>query len=374
MSLIRRIASRVDDGVDWLRMELRRIRGFDGEAVVVAHYGWGTPGRLRVQGQVVQSRNDAPDRPPGSGVLDDIRATLSRYLERGIFGARVRVRADGAEALASTDSDGFFAVELDVAACGETGVHWRTVDVVLEAVPGGRQEPASFTAEVMVVPAGARFGVISDIDDTVLKTGIHDFRANWRQVIENDPTLREAFPGLPELYQALAFDATGVQQNPIFYVSSAAWGFFDLFTAFMRHHDVPQGPLFLKNYGLDQEKWFSGGHSDHKIRSIERLFQEYSALSFILVGDSGQHDAMIYRDIVAAHPGRVLAVWIRDVADDAFRRSEIEALIAEVGEADVPAAFGPNLLVAAREAARQGWIGEEMIATVEEAVNLATAI
>jgi phosphatidate phosphatase APP1 len=39
----------------------------------------------------------------------------------------------------------------------------------------------------------------------------------------------------------------------------------------------------------------------------------YPHLNFVLIGDSGQEDPKIYREIVAIFPGRILAVYIRDV-------------------------------------------------------------
>src|SRR5690606_28665581 len=39
----------------------------------------------------------------------------------------------------------------------------------------------------------------------------------------------------------------------------------------------------------------------------------YSQLPFILIGDSGQKDQDIYLDAVKQNPGRILAVYIRDV-------------------------------------------------------------
>jgi phosphatidate phosphatase APP1 len=35
----------------------------------------------------------------------------------------------------------------------------------------------------------------------------------------------------------------------------------------------------------------------------------------VLVGDSGEHDPAIYRSIARAHPGRVRAIYIRDVGN-----------------------------------------------------------
>ncbi len=377
MSTLRRLANRLDTGLDTLRLRYRRRAGRAGPAKVQAHRGFGTPTRLIVSGHVIKGNADDPEPEPGVGLMADIRATVRRYIESEVMGARLTIRAGAAQAVTFSDSDGYFSAELPVAPASEgesEGVTWRAVTVTLDDVPGSRLPPREFAAEVMVVPPGTRFGVISDIDDTVMNTGINNFRRNWRQVIRSDPRLREAFPGLPELYRALACDRHGVQRQPIFYVSSASWGFHTLFARFMELQRIPQGPLLLKNYGLDGEQWFSGDHSLHKTRMIERLFATYPDMRFILVGDSGQHDAKIYRGVVDRHPDRVLAVWIRDVSDKAERKAEIRALIDELRESGVPAAFGPHLLGAATEAAQAGWIDPAAVDAVAAAVAEAARI
>jgi len=371
MPRLRRLASRIDDRIDALGMHVRRLRGRAGPATVEPHRGYGTPTLLRVSGHVVDGSAGEPAPEPRNGLWADLRATVRRYVESRVMGARLTVGLGEARIAAVSDSDGFFATELAVEPDdrGDAAVVWRALTVTLEQVPGSRQASHDVVAEVMVVPEGTRFAVVSDIDDTVMKTGIGDLRRNWRRVIRSDPRRRETFPGLPELYRALAFDAAGVQRQPIFYVSSASWGFYPLFARFLELQQIPAGPLLLKNYGLDREQWFAGSHAVHKTRSIERLFETYPDLRFILVGDSGQHDARIYRDLVAQYGDRVLAVWIRDVSRRAERRAEIQSLVEELRRSGVPATFGPHLLTAAEQAAEAGWIAAADVAGVRAAVE-----
>jgi phosphatidate phosphatase APP1 len=361
MSRLRRIAHHLDDRLDALRLQLRQRRMRTGAARVHAHLGFGTPTRLIVSGHVVGASAGDPAREPATGLVADMRALAMRYVESEIMGARLTIRHGAGEATTVTDSDGFFTAELPAEPIAGTGVGWRQVTVTLEHVPGSLQLPSDFAAEVMTVPGGTRFGVISDLDDTVMDTGIHDLRRHWRKVIRSDPRLRDTFPGLPELYRALAFDVDGVQRQPIFYVSSASWGFYEPYARFLQLHGIPRGPLFLKDYGLDAEQWFAGDHARHKTRSIERLFDIYPAMPFILIGDSGQDDASIYRDVVARHPGRVLAVWIRDVSVAPARKERIQALVdAMREEGGVPATFDGELRAAGEAASKAGWLSQPL--------------
>lgn len=377
LSRLRRIASRVDDAFDLARMHLRRLRGLDAPVRVQVYAGHGTRRQLYVAGSVFVAEEDDEREARGErsrrpALLRDVRATLSRYREQGVMRARLTIRHGRAEITALTDADGFFHAALDVGLTEAHRVSWPEVEVRLEDFPGRRQPPSTHVGEVMVPPAGADIGIISDFDDTVLRTGVHDLRRNWRQAIRSDPDMREAFPGLAELYLGLTHDREGVQRRPVFYVSSAAWGFYPLFRDFMSLRAIPQGPLFLKNYGLDRDKWFSGGHQAHKSRVAERLFETYPDMRFILVGDSGQHDAMIYSELVGRHPERVLAVWIRDLSGaSAEQRDEAERLIRELRGTGARVAFGPDLITGARQAAKEGWMPAEAVAPVEQAVAAA---
>lgn len=111
----------------------------------------------------------------------------------------------------------------------------------------------------------------------------------------------------------------------------------------------------LRDFGLDRSKLFRGSHRDHKLGAIEELLRRYPELRFILIGDSGQKDTEIYREVVERHPDRVLAVYIRDVTGDEGDR-EARRLLEQVRDAGVEAAFGPDLLQAADNAAEHGWI------------------
>lgn len=372
-SQLRRIASHIDDGLDRARMHLRRLTGLDDPVHVQVYRGHGTRARLIVSGSVFVSEKEEERKRFRPAILTDLRATLGRYIERGVMGARLTVSLDDAKTTVTSDSDGFFEAVLDVALPAGDRVQWPEVTVRLEDFPGSRQPPSEHAGEVMVTGEDADIGLVSDIDDTVMRTGVHDLRRNWRQAIRSDPELREAFPGLAELYLGMTHDEEGVQRRPVFYVSSAAWGFYPLFRDFMALRDVPAGPLFLKNYGLDRNKWFAGGHRAHKAQVIERLLELYPRMRFVLVGDSGQQDARIYADIVARHPERILAVWIRDVASAPQRRAEVADLMGELKAAGARAAFGPDLVVAARQAAEEGWMPREAVQPVVEAVEAAAS-
>jgi phosphatidate phosphatase APP1 len=128
-------------------------------------------------------------------------------------------------------------------------------------------------------------------------------------VFLNNAHTRLPLEGVIAFYQALQRGVNGRDYNPIFYVSSSSWNIYDVLEDFLSVHGVPAGPLFLKDWSpTTLEK-----HKAHKLAVIRTLLRTYPELPFVLIGDSGEEDPEIYRQAVREHPGRILAIYIRDV-------------------------------------------------------------
>jgi phosphatidate phosphatase APP1 len=190
----------------------------------------------------------------------------------------------------------------------------------------------------------------------------------WRLFVA-DAQSRVPFPGVAALYRALHAGTTDDQHNPMLYVSRAPWGIYDVLDEFFAQHDIPAGPiLFLREWGVSWKWPFPRKAEDHKRNLINNMLALYCDLPIILIGDSGQHDPEIYRRVVEEHPGRVLAVYIRNVSRKADRIQEIEEL------AKALAAAGSSLVLAgdssafAKHAAQLGLIVPEAVQAVEEDV------
>jgi phosphatidate phosphatase APP1 len=73
---------------------------------------------------------------------------------------------------------------------------------------------------------------------------------------------------------------------------------------------------------------------------LNEFLDLHPRLRFVLLGDSGEHDPKIYADLVRAYPGRVLAVYIREV-----RLDPGDGRVEEVSSAwapDVPFVLAPD--------------------------------
>jgi phosphatidate phosphatase APP1 len=151
-------------------------------------------------------------------------------------------------------------------------------------------------------------------------------------------------------------------------VSSSPWNLYKQFVGTMRNRGVPEGPVFLKDFGLDPGKFIKTGHHSHKLDRIAELLSFYPDLDFVLIGDSGQEDAEIYREAVRRYSTRIRAVFLRDVTDDA-RDRQVDLIVRDIEARGVRAWRVESTVEAAEAAASLGLIPEAAIEQVRRAAQ-----
>jgi phosphatidate phosphatase APP1 len=335
------------------RGAVRRLRRHR-TLVIVPYLGYGNADCLWVRGRVLfddgwrtQSAQDSRWR--------NALELLKRLESDEAPGVRVRAAFDGTTLETVTDAGGYFS--FDIAPPSPPAGGWHTVELTLDG------DAAHAAAEVLVPPAGARFGIVSDIDDTVLWTNVTNKLNMLAMLAQTNAHTRKPFRGVAALYRALVAGAGGAEDNPIFYVSSSPWHLFGPLVDFLRLQGIPVGPLLLKSLGVRQ-LFGPGRHSTHKLDRIEAILRAYPALPFVLIGDSGEHDPEIYAELVRRHPGRIRAIYIRSVDPDPARADAIDALAAQVGASGAQLVLAPDSVFAATHAAAEGLIAPAALAEV----------
>ena len=101
--------------------------------------------------------------------------------------------------------------------------------------------------------------------------------------------------------------------------------------------------------------------SDLKLTQIREILTTYPTLPFILVGDSGQKDPEIYGTLVREFPGRILAIYIRNVSPYPERSEAIRRLAQQVSDEGSTLLLADDTLAAARHAVAHGWISEDSL-------------
>ena len=281
-------AARIEDAVHEVFERRLRQRGW--RVTVVPYTGYGAPGWVRVLGRVLLGRLDRRSRRPKK-----LRGWRS-FSALSVKDAPVVIEAGGRRHEARADRGGFIdaVIEADLAP------GWQTV---LLSSPGA--EPVE--ASVRIVDPGARFGIVSDIDDTVMVTALpRPLLAAWNTFVL-DEHARASVPGMAVLYERLVNAHPGA---PVLYLSTGSWNVAPALTRFLSRHLYPPGPLLLTDWGPTNDRWFRSGQ-EHKRATLLRLAEEFPDIRWLLVGDDGQHDQDLYAEFAAGHPENVAAVAIR---------------------------------------------------------------
>ncbi|QXG75174.1 DUF2183 domain-containing protein [Modestobacter sp. L9-4] len=265
---------------------------------VLAHPGYGSGDRVRVLGRVLLA-------PPGARPAER-RAVpgWQRFLTLESPRTEVVVEVGGLRTVVLSDDDGLIDVtlSLDLPDAG-------ALPVVLRA--GDREA----SARVHLASPDAARGVVCDIDDTVLVTGITTpLRAAWRTFVL-PMGRREPVPGMVRLLRELT---SGAPHVPVVYLSNGPWNLAGPLSRFLAGHGFPPGALLLTDWGPTPTRWFRDGQA-HKRASLRRLAADLPGVRWTLVGDTGEHDPALYEEFTRAHPDRVRAVLLRDTTGGAAR-------------------------------------------------------
>ena len=159
----------------------------------------------------------------------------------------------------------------------------------------------------LVPPRGV--SVVSDIDDTIKVSNVRERR---ELLLNTFVRPLKPVPGMAETYRRWATNSG----TAFHYVSASPWQLAPVLGEFLTRDGFPAGTLQLRT--LRWRKELFGGYSPdtHKRTEIGRLLAMFPEREFVLVGDSGERDPEIYGTLAREHPGRIRAIYIRDVTGE----------------------------------------------------------
>lgn len=299
------LGSSLEDGLNRRLVPYLRRRGWRPETIT--YTGYGSPDRLRVLARVLLTEND-DDAPPAADVgATETELAEAQQAERGwrsflttpVAHLPVAVDIAGRTHAAHVDRGGYLDLLVE-----DHGLPPGWHDITVRA-RGAR--PA--TARVLVIGPETRFGVVSDIDDTVMVTRVpRPLIAAWNTFVRHTST-RQAVPGMAELFRNVQEARPG---TPVLYLSTGAWNVVPALERLFRRSGLPAGPMLMTDWGPTNTGWFRSGQ-EHKRTTLRRLLIDFPQIRWLLVGDDGQHDPEIYSELAREHPDRVTAVAIRQL-------------------------------------------------------------
>lgn len=283
-----------------LRRILRRHR-----LQVIADDAWQDAEGLHFSGRLTRLH-------PAPAATHGRRKTLYRnvrmLLSRGVAGS-VTLKVAGHRWMARAGRHGY----------------WLTVEAGKTALPNGWHEilfdpPASSPAGLLVVDPRNEIGIISDIDDTVLVTGVSRRRSMLENSLVVAPEKRVAVPEMAGIFRRLLAENQNPSAAPVFYLSSTPRQLTDNVRRFLAAAGLPRGVLQLKKISRESADSLRE-HEAYKRRRVAAILAAFPRQRFHLFGDDAERDPEIYAAICADHPDRVAGVWLHRINPKARRRT-----------------------------------------------------
>ncbi len=228
--------------------------------------------------------------------LSNFSKMVRSYFSRPLANAPIEITFNDESRLIHTDKKGNF--RLETAAHPESPIRIR-MPAYEHPLPVLQGYPIHFRL------SEAPYLLVSDIDDTVLVSHTQSFLSRLRVLLFDAPADREAVEATRQ-----AFEWLNTPQVQFMYLSRSEINLFHLITQFLQHHDIPAGPLLLRDY----TRWhalFGDRDAQYKYQRLAWIARSFPDKRLLLFGDDSQQDLEVFHHIVRQFPGRVEAIFIR---------------------------------------------------------------
>lgn len=297
-----------------VRRNIKRRLGILAPLRIAMYGGYGTSREIVLRGRVLEARQGV-EPSLEDGPLLNFKRAFWQFESDEVANVELAIELVGLPEPALhvvTDDFGYFLLQHRLERPAPSG--WLATRARVTSAPYPVAELPSAEGRVFIPSAAARFGVISDIDDTILQSYVQNRLRLVYLTLAGNPLTRSSFEGTTELYRGLREGGGGA---PFFYVSKSMWNLFPLLEGFIAHQRLPRGPLLLRQVGL----FVPRPSVPHKAFAIRELLETYPDLPFLLIGDSGERDLHLYLEAARQFPGRVPAILIRNVSPLQARES-----------------------------------------------------
>jgi phosphatidate phosphatase APP1 len=332
-------AARIEDWVHEQRERFARSRGH--LPTVIPFSGYGSTDSVRILCRVLLAKPGTAvrtKRPRSNGHQAGIRGWRS-FTSVPVKNVMVTIEIGGQAHRVRADRGGVVDTVVPV----HLSPGWHTARLHAES-------SAVEEAPIFVVAPAVRHGIVSDVDDTVMVTTLpRPLLAAWNTFVL-DEHARVPTPGMAVLLERLAAATAG---SPVIYLSTGAWNVAPTLSRFLSRNLYPAGALLLTDWGPTHDRLFRSGQ-DHKRENLRRLAQEFPDVSWILIGDDGQHDEAIYSEFQNDFPASVAAVAIRQLSPSEAVLAGGRSQASVSGTADTPWVYGPDGSSLANQLAEHG--------------------
>lgn len=283
---------------------IEKASGSQKSAQILSYLSYRNETKTRILGRVVENISHTEFSKEQKEFTHFIKV-FKLFLTKKIADAKIEVTCSDSPHQIVSNEEGFFS---EVIATTESQV--AQVKLLSVGESKIKIDKTDFKIPIIGPSAKTKKIIISDIDDTVIKSRAVSIKSLIVKTLFSPLSKRLAFSEAAEFYQKLREGPNKDQKNLFFYVSSSTWNLYPLLSAFLRENYFPRGPLLLQDIATEKKKAHSGSHM-HKFDRISEIIDFYPDYKYVLIGDAGQMDAKIYLKVAEMFPEQIELILIR---------------------------------------------------------------
>lgn len=357
----------IEKRFDTLKFQIKKKFNLFDPIFIYPYRSYGYNGKIMLKGRVLERERVVHDDDVEDSLFRNIHRFYKRYESDEIPGVTLELHYKGRRYEATTDDEGFYNLEISYNK-SEDHPFWDNVDLKIVDTPAELKGDMTATGEVMLPDLESNFGIISDVDDTIIESHATNLWLKIKTLAFSHANSRIAFPGVASLYRALVKQKENRYKNPLWFISGSSWNLYDLLNRFCQDKNIPKAPFLLRELDIDAEKIIKRDAMTYKLDHLRPLMKLTDPLPFILIGDSGQKDPEIYAKLAEEYPGRIKAIYIRDVTPDK-RDKEVQKIAEELKSKKIDMILASDSLEAAKHAMKNNWISQKDFREVEQEIK-----
>ncbi|EDP94933.1 phosphatase domain-containing protein [Kordia algicida OT-1] len=305
----------------------------DEDPVIVMPFG-GYANRNKIYAQARVLEDEGIKHSEEDSAIKSLYNSYKRFETDEVENALVRVTINDKTIELTSDKEGYIHVDTDHTFEVNTtkNTHWLpiTYELIIDDTI-----THTITDEILFPGTNAGFGIISDMDDTVIETGLSS-TFKWKVIINSffkHSSNRVPLDGAQEFYSLLKKGHNGTQDNPFFYLSNSPWNLHEYLIDFLKFYEFPKGTLLLRDIGFENKRKESFLERNKFIK-ISHILNTYPSLPFVLIGDAVDLDHEIYIEIAKQFPNRIKAIYIRTTTNKR-QMKRVQAIIENATDIEV---------------------------------------
>lgn len=273
------------------------------------YQGYGNPNKFFIIGHVFNNYSSV-DFNKRNHIWNNFKTLYSLFNVDTLANIELCLEWNDNSYFSVSEFDGFFKFEIDIESIDLELCGWQEFTIKIMNKPN---IPAQKYSGQMFIPVDNSMSIISDIDDTIVKSYSTKTYKKLMELMSKNANQRTTFDYISEFLNTFRQHPTGTIYN-YFYVSSSEWNLYDYIKHVFNKNRIPDGILLLNSIKSLKE-FYKTGYSGHegKFFRIARLFISFPHMKFLLIGDNSQRDVHIYSAIAQKYPEQILGIFIRNV-------------------------------------------------------------